>query len=318
MKEPVVRVTEITHAEWLAARRTGIGGSDASTVVGLNPYSSLFYLYNDKLGLLPEKEDSEAMRQGRDLEQYVAERWMERTGKRCRRNNTMWRSVEHPYMLADIDREVVGENAGLECKTTSVYNRADFAAGNISPTYYVQCMHYMAVMGYDRMYLAVLVLNSGFYDFVIERDETEIAALTAQEASFWQRVTEHDPPPPDGSEATRDALRELYPRERPQEYAMQLFGQVFDSALAEWSEMQNTIRDLKVIADEKKAIVMAEMGDAPLAETDGYAVSWRIQNRTAIDAQALKRDHPEIYREYIKTTQTRIFRAKKKREVDET
>lgn len=318
MKEPIVRVTEITHAEWLAARRTGIGGSDASTVVGLNPYSSLFCLYNDKLGLLPEKEDSEAMRQGRDLEQYVAERWMERTGKRCRRNNTMWRSVEHPYMLADIDREVVGENAGLECKTTSVYNRADFAAGNISPTYYVQCMHYMAVMGYDRMYLAVLVLNSGFYDFVIERDESEIAALTAQEEAFWRRVLEHDPPPPDGSDATRDALRQLYPCERPQEYAMQLFGQLYDSALAEWSELQSTIRELKAIAEEKKAVVMAEMGEAPLAETDGYAVSWRIQSRTNIDAQALKRDHPEIYREYIKTTQTRVFRAKKKREVDET
>lgn len=318
MKEPVVRVTEITHAQWLAARRTGIGGSDASTVVGLNPYSSLFYLYNDKLGLLPEKEDSEAMRQGRDLEQYVAERWMERTGKRCRRNNTMWRSAEHPYMLADIDREVVGENAGLECKTTSVYNRTDFEAGNISPTYYVQCMHYMAVMGYDRMYLAVLVLNSGFYDFVIERDEAEIAALTEQEASFWRRVIEHDPPPPDGSEATRDALQKLYPRERPQEYAMQLFGQLCDSALAEWNELQNTIRDLKAIAAEKKAIVMAEMGEAPLAETDGYTIRWRTQSRVKIDAQALKRDHPEIYREYIKTTQTRVFRAQKKREVDET
>lgn len=316
MKEPVVRVTEITREQWLAFRRAGIGGSDASTVVGLNPYSSLFFLYNDKLGLLPEKEDSEAMRQGRDLEQYVAERWMERTGKRCRRNNTMWRSAEHPCMLADIDREIVGENAGLECKTTSVYNRADFAAGNIPPTYYVQCMHYMAVMGYDRMYLAVLVLNSGFYDFVIERDETEIAALTAQEESFWQRITDQDPPPPDGSEATREALYKLYPRERPQEYTLQLFGQA-DSMLAELDSLQGTIRELKALAEEKKAFVMAEMGDAPLAETNRYSISWRIQNRTGIDTQALKRDHPEIYKEYMKTTQTRIFRTKKKREVDE-
>lgn len=317
MKKPIAFVKSLTHEQWLAARRTGIGGSDASTVVGLNPYSSLFYLYNDKLGLLPEKEDSEAMRQGRDLEQYVAERWMERTGKRCRRNNTMWRSLEHPYMLADIDREVVGENAGLECKTTSVYNRADFAAGNIPPTYYVQCMHYMAVMGYERMYLAVLVLNSGFYDFVIERDEAEIAALIAQESTFWRHVVEQDPPPPDGSEATRAALQKLYPRERPQEYTMQLFGKLYDSTLAEWDELQGTIRELNALADEKKYAIMAEMGDAPLAETDGYTVSWRMQSRTAINTQALKRDHPKIYRDYIQTTQTRVFRAKKKREVDE-
>ena len=146
MRERVVKVTDIPREEWLQYRRTGIGGSDSSTIVGLNPYSSLFYLYNDKLGLLPEKNDTEAMRQGRDLEQYVADRWMERTGKRCKRNNYMWRSTEHPCMLADIDREVVGENAGLECKTTSVYNHSDFQNGEIPPTYYVHCMHYMAVI----------------------------------------------------------------------------------------------------------------------------------------------------------------------------
>ena len=119
-KEKVVCVKDITHDEWLALRRTGIGGSDAATVVGLNPYSSPYYLFCDKRGELAEKADTEAMRQGRDLEQYVADRWMERTGKKCKRNNYMWRSTKWPFMLADIDREVVGENAGLECKTTSV------------------------------------------------------------------------------------------------------------------------------------------------------------------------------------------------------
>ena len=176
-KEKVVCVKDITHDEWLALRRTGIGGSDAATVVGLNPYSSPYYLFCDKRGELAEKEDTEAMRQGRDLEQYVADRWMERTGKKCKRNNYMWRSTKWPFMLADIDREVVGENAGLECKTTSVYNNNDFENGNIQDSYYVQCQHYMAVMGYDRMYLAVLVLNKGFYTYVIERDEEDISHL---------------------------------------------------------------------------------------------------------------------------------------------
>ena len=100
-REPVVNVTTITREEWLEYRRSGIGGSDASTIVGLNPFSSPYYLFCDKMGALPEKEDTEAMRQGRDLEQYVAERWMERTGKRVKRNNTMWRSTIWPWMLAE-------------------------------------------------------------------------------------------------------------------------------------------------------------------------------------------------------------------------
>lgn len=314
MRERVVKVTDIPREEWLQHRRTGIGGSDSSTIVGLNPYSSLFYLYNDKLGLLPEKNDTEAMRQGRDLEQYVADRWMERTGKRCKRNNYMWRSTEHPCMLADIDREVVGENAGLECKTTSVYNHSDFQNGEIPPTYYVQCMHYMAVMGFDRMYLAVLVLNSGFYDFVIERDEAEISALIPQEEEFWRLVEAQEPPPVDGSDATLDALRKLYPRECPEEYSMPLIGSEYDTELSELQEVQNTIRELQKIADGKKASIMAEMGDAPRAETGCFTVSWQSQARTTLDTKRLKKDHPEIFKQYAKTTEARVFRAKRKKE----
>lgn len=198
-REAVVNVTTITREQWLEYRRSGIGGSDASTIVGLNPFSSSYYLYCEKVGALPEKEDTEAMRQGRDLEQYVAERWMERTGKRVKRNNTMWRSTIWPWMLADIDREIVGENAGLECKTTSLYNKHDFAGGEIPLTYYVQCQHYMVVMGFERMYLAVLVLNRGFYDFVIERDEEEISALAVAEGEFWERLQREEPPELDGA-----------------------------------------------------------------------------------------------------------------------
>lgn len=57
VKKKVVCVKDISHDEWLAFRRTGIGGSDAATVVGLNPYSSPYYLFCDKRGELAEKED---------------------------------------------------------------------------------------------------------------------------------------------------------------------------------------------------------------------------------------------------------------------
>ena len=63
--------------KWLEERRKGIGGSDAAALVGMNSYSTPYTVWADKTGRLPEKEDSEAMRQGRDLEQYVAERFME-------------------------------------------------------------------------------------------------------------------------------------------------------------------------------------------------------------------------------------------------
>lgn len=313
--QPVVKVTDITRQEWLKYRRTGIGGSDAATIVGLNPWSSPYYLFCDKMGALPEKEDSEAMRQGRDLEQYVADRWMERTGKTCRRNNYMWRSTRWPWMLADIDREIVGENAGLECKTTSVYNRYDLQGGEIPLTYYVQCQHYMAVMGFDRMYLAVLVLNKGFYDFVIERDQEEIEALAAAEEEFWERLRLEEPPPIDGSEATQNAIRAMYPQE-DSGFEMVLPITV-DEELERLESMQQLIKDLKNQCDGIKNRVMERMGDAALAVTKKRTCSWRTMRRKALDTNRLKAEHPELYKEYTKTTESRVFSVKNRTQEDD-
>lgn len=303
--ESVVDTMAISHEEWLEHRRTGIGGSDAATVVGLNPWSSLYALYCDKRGELPPKDDNEAMRQGRDLEQYVAARWCERTGKRCQRDNHMWRSTRWPWMLADIDRAVLGENAGLECKTTSVHNRSDFEGGEVPLNYYVQCQHYMAVLGFDRMYLAVLVLNRGFYDFVIERDDAEIERLAAAEGAFWQSVLAGDPPPIDGSEATQDAVRRMHPREA--------HGLVLDlpSAVdADLGTLDALISSRKEL-DEQIALIkneiMARMGDASLALTPTHKCAWATRTRQTVDANRLKAEHPEIYKQYAKTTASRVL-----------
>lgn len=312
-REPVVRVNDITREEWLEYRRGGIGGSDAATIVGLNPWNSPYSLFCDKMGALPEKEDNEAMRQGRDFEQYVADRWMERTGKVCRRNNTMWRSTRWPWMLADIDREVVGENAGLECKTTSVYAHWDFAAGEINPSYYVQCQHYMAVMGFDRMYLAVLVLNRGFYDFVIERDDTDIAELAAQEGEFWRRIENEDPPPIDGSEPTQKALRALYP-EAENDLAIELPCEA-GGELERLRQMQDAIKELKAECDAIKNQIMGQMGEAAFAVTPKHTCSWVVRRHKTLDASQLKADHPELYKKYTKTTESRVFSVAKNKEV---
>ena len=107
----------MAREEWLRLRKNGIGGSDAGAVCGLNPYSSPMNVYRDKTTDETDDTDSESMRQGRDLEDYVAQRFTEATGLKVRRSNKMYRSVEYPFMLADVDRLVVGEDAGLECKT---------------------------------------------------------------------------------------------------------------------------------------------------------------------------------------------------------
>jgi len=122
-----ISTAHMSREEWLLRRRRTIGGSDAAGVMGMSPWATPYTVWAEKTGLLQEKPDTEAMRQGRDLEDYVARRFAEASGKTVRRENFMLYHDDYPFAHADIDRWVVGEKSGLECKTTSALNVRSFA-----------------------------------------------------------------------------------------------------------------------------------------------------------------------------------------------
>lgn len=120
--KPIKHRIPQTEEEWLAQRSTGIGGSDAGAILGMNKWKSPYTLWAEKTGKLPkETKSTEAMRIGTDLEDYVAKRFSEAEGKRVQRSSFSYQSSEYPWMLANIDRKIVGENAGLECKTANIF-----------------------------------------------------------------------------------------------------------------------------------------------------------------------------------------------------
>jgi len=303
------KTLDMPRDEWLELRRQGIGGSDAAAIVGLDRYRSPFDVYADKLGLRPEIPDNEAMRQGRDLEQYVAERFMEATGKKVRRRNTMLQHPEYPFMNANIDRWVVGESAGLECKTTSVLNRAKFNQGEFPPNYYVQCVHYMAVTGAERWYLAVLVLNNAFHVFTIERDDAEIQALIEAEKDFWENhVLKQIPPAPDGSESTSELLKQMFPEARERE-EVALYGH--EEKIQQYLELDARVKELTQERDAIKQELQLALANAEIGRAQGYIVEWKNQVRQTIDTQRLKKEQAEIYNKYLKAPQTvRMFKIK--------
>jgi len=304
----IVSVKTISRAEWLEYRRRGIGGSDAAAVVGLNPYKSELALWADKQGKLPEVEDNESMRTGRDLEDYVARRWCEATGRRVHRNNYMCAHDDYDFILADIDREVVGENAGLECKTTSAYNRADIEDGKVPITYQVQCYHYMNVMGYDRMYLAVLVLGVGFYSFVIERNNGEQNALLRAEVDWWgKHMVQGAEPTADGSDSAGDAIMALHGTCTSEDHVI-LHDMYTD--FERMDEIKTAIKDLEREESEIKQEAQQRMGACAYADAGKYRITWTPQSRTSIDGRRLEKEHPDIYRAYSATTTSRIFKAK--------
>lgn len=303
----LAKTKDMPREEWLKLRKSSIGGSDAAVILGLNPWRSQYTLWADKKGFIAPVPDNEAMRIGRDLEQYVAERFCEATGKKVRHRNAMLLHDDYDFISANVDREVIGENAGLECKTTNAFAKSDFEGGEVPLYYYCQCMHYMAVMGYEKMYLAVLVLGKAFYWFEIERNEEEIEALVASEANWWNKYIAGDEVPEiDGSDSTSATLRELYPESRQNSIA--LYGD--EGLIEQYKQAQKKEKEYKDMAAEYKNKIAALMGENDEAVLNGYTLTYKSQSKTSLDSKALKADLPEIYDRYKKTTTSRVLRIK--------
>ncbi len=305
MAKILAKTKDMSVEEWRKLRKGSIGGSDAATILGFNNFSSLYTLYADKLNLISDKLDNEVMRIGRDLEEYVALRFTEATGKKVKRDNHMYIHDDYDFISANIDRRIVGENAGLECKTTNLFNKSDFENGEIPLYYYCQCMHYMAVMGFEKMYLAVLILGKAFYWFEIKRDENEIASLINSEIEFWNNyILTKTPPPVDDSQSTANTLRELYSE------GGQAENIYLGTELEILAKTQTEIKELKKREEKYKNIIIEKLGNNDNGFSEKFIVTYKKQQRSDIDKSRLKKEQPNIYKEYQKTTSLRVMRVK--------
>ena len=314
MYKNLIKISTIgmSREDWLAERKKSLGGSDVSALLGMNEYCSPYTLYAEKKGLLPEKEDTEAMRLGRDLEAYVAERFTEATGKKVRRENAVIRNPDMPYLHANIDRVVVGEDAVLECKTVSALNLKQYKNGEYPSRFYVQCCEYMLVCGFKKAYLAVLVLGKEFLVFEIERDEEELNALNEACKKFWNCIENSIPPAIDGDKSTTNTINTIFP-ESINEELVNLFA--YESDLVRYMSISEQIKTLKAQQDEIANKIKVFMNEAAKGESDHFKVSWTSSDRSTFDAKKFASDHKDMdLSKYYKTIPTRTFRITEKKE----
>lgn len=309
----IAKTKDMDRKDWLMLRKNGIGGSDAGAVCGLNPYVSPLEVYFSKTceGIDEGVPDNEAMREGRDLEDYVARRFMEASGLKVRRANMMYASREHPFMIADVDRLVTGrENGitGLECKTASPYSAEKWKDGKIPAHYIMQCYHYMAVLDAQSWYIAVMVCGREFKYIKLERDEEIIQQLIRIEEHFWNHnVMARVMPEPDGSDAAETFINRHFTESR-KELSIPLKG--FDEKLRRREEITGIINQLDT---EKKKIeqeIKVYMDEAEYAENENFLVSWKNSITNRIDTKRLKEEMPEIYTKFLNTIKNRKFIVK--------
>lgn len=307
----ITKIKTENREEWKALRKQYIGGSDAATVIGLNPFASAFSLWAEKTGNAPEFGGNLSTEVGSYLEEFVARKFSEVTGKQVRRCNMSLVNDKYPFAIANVDRLIVGEDAGLEIKTTSELNMSKFKGGDYPGNYYTQCVHYLAVTGKARWYLAVLIGNRDFMTFTIDRDEDEIKALMDAERDFWDNhVLTHTPPPVDGHSATTDTITQMFDTAKE--------GKEEDlSDLLELFELRKTLKgqldNLKGDIDALDNRVKVRMENAISGTCGRFSVTWKVQNTSGLDRKKIKADYPDFdFSRY--TTQSRVFRVNEKKE----
>ncbi|WP_281659102.1 lambda-exonuclease family protein [Halobacillus sp. Cin3] len=311
VKAQVLQSTaEMEEQEWLESRRKGIGGSDAASIAGFNKWKSPVVVYMEKIGeVKSESSSGEAAYWGNVMESTVAQEFSKRTGLKVRKRNAILQHPEHEWMLANVDRLIVGKNEGLECKTASEYLKDEWDDEEIPMAYLLQCQHYMAVTGADAWWIAVLIGGNKFVHKKIERDEDLIENLIALEKDFWEEnVLKRVPPEIDGSDASVDFIKAMYPDADPDTETE--MDSESDKLLEALKQIKLEEKDLKTKKNEYENRLKQKLATFEKGFTNQYVVTFKNQERRTVDSKRLKAEKPDLYEEYSKISSSRPLKFK--------
>ncbi|WP_180182759.1 YqaJ viral recombinase family protein [Acinetobacter sp. YH01020] len=319
--------TQVNRDQFLAGRKKGIGGSDVAAILGFSPYKSPYQLWLDKTGRSERKESqNESAHFGNLLEDVVAKEYSRRAGVKVQRVTQQLSLPDHPWAIGNIDRAIINpEIAGnvrfkdgklttdqlLECKTASEYLAKLFGeeGSDQVPDYYLtQCLWYLLLSGCQFIDLAVLIGGNKFRMYRIERDEDLIDSIFRQVKAFWfNHVVADVPPDP-------TCFDDVLHRWSNHVVGKQVEADFEHIKLAEeLITVQGRLKADKAREDEIKLKIVSTMQDAEMMISQGKSIcTYKEQSSTRIDSTLLKKEEPDLFAKYSKTSSTRVFRISNK------
>ena len=292
--------------EWLARRKTGIGGSDVAAVLGLSPWKTPLGVWMDKTGRSDQVEETEAMYWGNVLEDIVAREFARRHEVKIEKRNKLFRHAEHACLVANIDRWIVGGEI-LECKTSGWARDWGEDGDNVPFPYLCQVAHYMNVLDVPAAWIAVLIGGNKYRDYHIPRNERLEQAIVTRCVEFWNRHVIADIPPPPQSLADVEALY----REGGSEGSVIAPAEI-EAAVYDLARRKLEIKELAELAESLEMQIKAAIGESSeLVAPDGSPLAtWKKTVTRRLDSKSLKNDLPDIAGKYTTETESRRFLVK--------
>jgi len=297
-------------------RRLGVGGSDIAAILGISKWATPLDIYLEKLSTEEPEDDlgNPFTEWGNRLEPVIIKKFEDLTNIQCATDMDTFIHPEYPYMRANIDGKLIGEDAILECKTAGQFagkEWSDLGADNIPEPYLLQCAFYAEVVGCARVYIAVLIGGNDFRVYHYDRNPALGKLILAKVTDFWENnVLKEIPPMPVNY---NDALKLWRTTETDE---LKLATDEILKTLKELRSLKTDKRNIEAQLNLKQMELYNFMQTAQQINSHAgdVLVTWKTQSINKFDAARFKVEHPELYALYIKTMQSRVLRIKGDRE----
>lgn len=178
--------------EWLKMRKNHIGASDAPVIMnGIHFETTPYRLWEEKLGLRPEREDSWQLRQGRRTEEPARQKYEQMT------NSLMMPEIvfhkQHKFMMATLDGLSPNGDMAVEIKCPGERDHEEAKRGKIPQKYYAQVQHQLACLDLNLLHYFSYRDSEGVI-VEVERDEAFIDEMYSKEGAFWKQVLNLEAP----------------------------------------------------------------------------------------------------------------------------
>lgn len=300
------------RAEWLEARRRGIGSSDVPQILGVSSWGSAQHVYYNKRGELPDRDEvSEEALWGQLHEETVAREWFRRNRAHGRRVGLIARKDpgmgHHMCTLDRLAMECPLNRGEREKCAVEVKNRNAFTAGkwkrSIPDDVLAQGAWQLHVTGFDHIHVAVLIGNSDYRQFVVRRSEHVdlIGNIVTVVDRLWRDIALGHVPPLDGTEPV-DAMLDLYDTLNPERFG---FADLDEYPALSVAAIENLLayetarleaKAAKAGQDAAKVAMIAALGPHEAAWLNNEpAYELKPVTRRSCDMERLAEEFPEAY-----------------------
>lgn len=313
MKNRIIKFK--TKSDWLEFRKQGIGGSEVSAVLGVNPYMTRYQLWRLKKGLDSPQESHFRMKVGNYMEDVIAKLFEDETQREIINSSAgYWvaQLVDYPHIFTSPDRtfwisasEKRNQNnkGALECKNTML----PIDENDIPKHWFVQNQLEIGVSGFEFGSIAWFSRGAdfGYNDYLLDRKFFKY--MIEEVDNFWKEYIIGDKIP---DPETSDDVLLMYNCEDLKN-SLEVDSNTFQDYLQLLEYRQNRMHYSK-LEDELLEKLKVTCGEFEELQYMGQTLATYKFGKPSekFDKKEFKKENPELYNKYVTMEASRRFNLK--------